>query len=647
MCGIGGFWGGFEPSLLEGMNDALVHRGPDDGDVYFDRSVQLGLAHRRLSIIDPNPRGRQPMWDSTESVCTIYNGELYNYRDLKRGLVRDGFEFRTETDTEVLVNLYRRDGPSMLESLNGMYAFAIWAPERNEMFIARDGLGIKPLYYTEIDRGFLFGSELKALLQEQSVSRSLNPRAVNSYLTYLWSPGSDTMLAEVDKLEPGKALRVRTGEVVEESTFYDLPYDQEVDDISKEQAVERVRSSVGDAVERQLVSDVPVGAFLSGGLDSSAVVAMYRKAMPEADIDCFTIRFGSKGGGSDEWAGFASDLPYAKQVARELDVDLHVVEMNHETIERLPEMIYHLDEPQADPAPLNALLISELARDKGIKVLLSGAGGDDIFTGYRRHFALQLERVWGWLPKPVRRLMSGATSEVPVSNSWGRRFRKAFRYAHLDGDDRLASYFYWLPPDQTWGLYSDGFREELRGQRTGGLLRQTLDRLPDNLDRLNRMLYLEGKHFLPDHNLNYTDKMSMATGVEVRVPLIDRELVDDVVPLPPSYKQRGRVGKWVFKRAMEPYLPNDVIYRPKTGFGAPLRRWLDEELKPLRRELLSRQSLKNRGLFDPNAVADLVQANTRGDIDAAYPIFSLMCIELWCRMFVDKTTPSPVDFNGL
>jgi asparagine synthase (glutamine-hydrolysing) len=273
-------------------------------------------------------------------------------------------------------------------------------------------------------------------------------------------------------------------------------------------------------------------------------------------------------------------------------------------------------------------------------VLLSGAGGDDIFTGYRRHYALMQERWWSWLPGFARDALGAAARAIPVGNPSTRRLAKAFRYAGLDGDERIASYFFWLDPDELGPLYSPELRRELASENPAAPLLASLENLPDSTPALNRMLYLEGKHFLADHNLNYTDKMGMATGVEVRVPLLDPDLVAYAARLPLEYKQNGHVGKWIFKKAMEPWLPADVIYRPKTGFGAPIRHWLKDELAPLVEDVLSERALAERGLFDPRGVHDLVARDRAGRTDATYTIFALVCIELWCRMFVDGAPPS-------
>lgn len=635
MCGIAGFSGDFDRALLDRMNAALAHRGPDDAGIEVLEGKGLGLAHRRLSIIDLSPRGRQPMWDVTGKVATVYNGELYNYRELRQELVADGYRFNGSSDTEVLLNLYLRDGDKMFSRLNGIFAFAIWDSRSDSLLLARDGLGVKPLYYAEAPGGLLFASEIKALLQEPSIERSLDHQALSHHLLYLWCPSPLTMLRSVKKLEPGHALRVQAGEIVKDWCFYDLPFDQDFFDWPEQDVVVQVRKYITRAVERQLVSDVPVGAFLSGGLDSSSVVALAQRAMGNEKLQCFTIGFRDEAARTE---GMAQDLPYARRVAEHLDVDLHTIFVGPEMVEELPKMIFHLDEPQADPAPINALFISRLARQHGVKVLLSGVGGDDIFTGYRRHYALTQEPLWSWLPTYARDGLRRLSLSVRPTTEFRRRLAKAFRYANLEGDDRTASYFHWIPPEQIHPLLAPAVREDLVGAGPGPVTR-ALAGLSDRVPRLNRMLFLDEKFFLTDHNLNYVDKVSMANGVEVRVPLLDPELVSVAARLPIGLKQRGRTGKWILRRAMEPYLPREVIHRAKTGFGAPLRHWLRNDLRPIIDDALSDESLKARGLFDPEGVRRLVEMNDRKQVDAAYTIFSMICVELWCRMFIDNPTP--------
>jgi len=382
------------------------------------------------------------------------------------------------------------------------------------------------------------------------------------------------------------------------------------------------------AVERQLVADVKVGAFLSGGLDSSAVVAFASMMLGPENLPCYTIEFD---GGAAE--GMQDDLPYARRVARHLGVPLEVVRINPDIINDLPRLIYMLDEPQADLAPLNAWYISALAREQGVKVLLSGAGGDDLFTGYRRHYALVSEKYWANLPKWLRNALETGTAALPKSIPMLRRLAKAFEHASLEKAERLPTYFHWVKDN----IVSDLFAEPLTS--TYDPLADYAHALPDTITALQKMLLLDSKYFLVDHNFNYTDKVSMAESVEVRVPLVDLEMVSVAATIPDRYKQHGHHGKWIFKKSMEKLLPKEVIYRPKTGFGAPVRPWIRNELRSTVDEVLSRQSVTSRGLFCYDKVKCLIEMNRSGKIDAAYTVLSLMAVEIWCRQFVDVPIP--------
>jgi asparagine synthase (glutamine-hydrolysing) len=630
MCGIAGFSGKFDPSLMERMSDVIRHRGPDDAGALYLSDDGVGLAHRRLSIIDLSSAGRQPMWDATRSVCIVYNGEVYNYRELRRELERDRFEFLNNTDTEVILNLYRRDGVDALSKLNGIFAFALWDARSRSLLLARDGLGVKPLYYAQTADGLLFASELKAVLQSPSVSRALDIDAVRQYTRFLWCPAPQTILQNVRKLLPGHAAWVVDGKMTKSWQYYDLPFDQEPHSFSDDGAISATRAVIARAVERQMVADVPVGAFLSGGLDSSAVVAFARRHEQAEPLRCFTIAFSE---GKTATEGVADDLPYARTAARHLGVQLDEVTVGPATMDDLAAMVYQLDEPQADLAPLNVGVIAKAARQAGIKVLLSGAGGDDIFSGYRRHQSLQLEPAWSWLPHPARAALRGLSQRVPTRHPTLRRAVKVFSQAHRTSDDRIASYFYWLDPEHGDSLFEGDALRDARPS-SGDALLDCVQSLPADMPRLNKMLYLDTKFFLADHNLNYTDKMSMAHGVEVRVPLLDYEVVRHAGRLRVEDKQRGPTTKWVFRKAMEGILPRDVIYRPKAGFGVPLREWMSKGLMPLVDEVLSEKSLAARGIFSPVAVRRLIELDRRGGIDAAYPILSMACIELWCRTFL-------------
>jgi asparagine synthase (glutamine-hydrolysing) len=598
--------------------------------VYEDYERGLGLAFARLSILDLSSLGHQPMHSADGAVVLVFNGEIYNFRELRADLEAQGISFRGHSDTEVLLNLYLAEGDAMLSRLNGIFAFALWDSRQQALLIARDALGVKPLYYAALDGRFAFASEIKALLHLVPQSGELDVASLHRYLSFLWCPGEGTPLKAVRKLLPGEAMWVRAGSIERRWAWYQLPAFRGVTaDLDENAALQGTVAHLRQAVQRQMVADVPVGAFLSGGLDSSAIVAFAREINP--DIHCFTIE--SAGGQED---GDTDDLPYARRVARHLNVPLEVVKIDSSRMAGdLERMVWQLDEPLADPAPLNVLYISELARQQGMKVLLSGAGGDDMFTGYRRHRAVQLERYWSWLPKAARCGLERATAALDQRNPLARRLAKLFSGAGLSGDERLVNYFVWVKEADLMALYTPAFRAELAGVAASAPMLDFLRPLSASVQPLERMLALEQRFFLADHNLTYTDKMSMAAGVEVRVPFLDLDLVNFAARIPLGLKQRGQVGKWVLKKAMEPYLPHDVIYRPKSGFGAPLRRWMRHELREMLGDLLSVDSLKRRGLFEPVAVQRLIAANDAGKVDAAYTLLSLLCIEIWCRRFVD------------
>ena len=630
MCGIVGAWDLNAYDKVVQATQLLTHRGPDDYGYYSDPHVPLAFGHVRLSIQDLSPLGHQPMLSEDQSVVLVFNGEIYNFRELRSELEAKGHRFRGYSDTEVLLQLYLAEGEKMLTRLNGIFAFAIWNKHNRSLFIARDAMGVKPLYYAETAASFAFASEIKALLYLIPEVRELDIPALHRYLSFLWCPGEGTPLRGVRKLLPGEAMVVQSGKIMHRWIWYQLPVFRGVTDyLSEEEAIASTAEGLRRAVNRQLIADVPVGAFLSGGLDSSAVVAFAREQAP--NLRCFSIEI--EGGQGD---GFADDLSYARRVAQHLGVPLDVVSIDAGRMASdIESMVAQLDEPLADPAALNVFYISRLAREHGIKVLLSGAGGDDLFTGYRRHVAVNYERYWKWLPHGVRSGLEEATIGLDQRQPLFRRLTKLFSGAGLTGDARLANYFLWAKESQLRSLYTPAFRTQLGQENASAPMIEFLQPLPASVSPLERMLALEQRFFLTDHNLTYTDKMSMAVGVEVRVPFLDLELVEHAAWLPTGIKQRGRVSKWVLKKAMEPYLPHDVIYRPKSGFGAPLRRWMRRELRSLLGDLLSAESLKRRGLFDPEAVRCLIAQNESGRADAAYTLLSLLSIEIWCRTYLD------------
>jgi len=626
MCGIVGIASrhAVSPERLASAIASLGHRGPDSHGSFISEVDKVGLGHTRLAIIDLSPLGRQPMTSSNGRYTITFNGEIYNYREIREYLVGRGCRFRSSSDTEVLLEGFALIGSAIFSMLNGIFAFAIYDHEAHQVLIARDQMGVKPLYYVHTDEGVSFASEIKALRQLAEFDLSLDTSALRRYLTFLWCPGEQTPFRAVKKLAPGTVLTIRAGDISGKWSFWNLPTYAPRRSWTYQQCARDLRDLIDQSVARQMVSDTPIGAFLSGGLDSSSVVAaMVRQA---TDFPCFTINSGEQEQGSTD------DLPYARMVAAHLGVKLQEVRVDpHLMARRVVEMIRALDEPLADPACLNVLLISECAREQGIKVLLGGAGGDDLFTGYRRHTMLSLDPMWSLLPSWARRGAARRSNRLRPSSAFRRRLSKALGTLQSDGDERVYTSFSWAKSSTIDRLLSAECREELATDDVYEPMATLLEAHASE-SAVEKCLALEQRFFLADHNLLYTDKMAMSVGVEVRVPLIDLELVKFASTVPTEWKCRLFRPKSILKDSQRGILPDHIIDRPKSGFGAPLRTWLSSDLREMADDLLAENVVRARGLFDPGAVTRL---RTEDASDSAYTIFSLMCIELWCRSFLD------------
>lgn len=632
MCGIGGFSLGndlFDRNDLDLILNKISHRGPDDQGLYINKEKNIGLVHSRLSILDLSSNGHQPMISEDKNIVIVFNGEIYNFKDLRSNLIKHGYSFNSHSDTEVLLNLYLKEGTSMLSHLNGIFSFAIWDNNKKNLFLARDSFGVKPLYFSILGNSFYFASEIKALTHIIKNNDNLDHDALQCYLTFLYSPGNKTPFKLVKKLLPGEALIVNSGKIV--SCWHwcnSFNFKKKIYHKSTKEMINETTNYLRKAIHNQLIADVPVGAFLSGGLDSSSIVALAKEK--KKNIQCFTISSLNK-----KKMNISDDLPYAIKVANDLKVPLEIVEVESNQLSQdLEFMIKTLDEPIADPAALNVFYISQQARKKGIKVLLSGAGGDDIFTGYRRHKALQREYLWNWLPKTLRRSLYDYSKKIKGHNIHIRRLKKLLSGFHLDKDRSIVNYFRWISQSDLNELYSREFHNSLTHENADHFMMTYLNQLNVDSNRLDQMLALEQKFFLPDHNLLYTDKMSMAAGIEVRVPFLDKNLVNFANNLPNKFKYKNGHTKWILKKSMESYLPKKIIYRDKNGFGVPLRDWIKNDLRDLISDVLSPKNIKNRGLFESSSIQKLINDNDNGKIDASYTLFSLLCIEIWCKNFV-------------
>ncbi|MBW0163716.1 MAG: asparagine synthase (glutamine-hydrolyzing) [Sediminibacterium sp. Gen4] len=629
MCGIVGGIGNIQGdtgSILE----LISHRGPDSSGYYVQQNFFLG--HTRLAIQDLSENGNQPMFSTDNRYVIIFNGEIYNHHEI-RTEIKEEFDFRSSGDTETVLNAYIKYGISFLNRLNGIFAFAIYDKKEDEILIARDQFGVKPLYIYQDDDILLFGSEIKTFLPS-TINKELSPAAFTNYLEFLWSPGELTPFTYVKKLLPGHCLKFKLSDYKNAKSvkYYQWIVPEKSTDIPENTLVDILEEKLLKAVDRQMLSDVPVGFFLSGGLDSSLLVAIARKLYPDRKFTCFTIDVGNWGAGIED---FADDLQYAKKVAETLQVDLKIIKADIDIVQMFDKMIWHLDEPQADAAPLNVLNIAQLARENGIKVLIGGAGGDDIFSGYRRHQALRYEKYFQRLPIIFRKLIQLIVQQFPSNKPLFRRIKKILSAIDKSPLERQAGYFGWLPTDVVKSLFSEEWKIKLNHYDPYDYFYQLAKQLPEDSDVLSRMLYWELKTFLVDHNLNYTDKMAMAVGVEARVPYLDMELVAFSKIIPSDLKMKGKEAKYILKKVAERYLPMDVIYRPKTGFGAPVRQWITKDLQPMIEDRLSPDRLRKRGIFDAEKVWDLIEANKAGKIDASYSIWSLLAIESWLTQFVD------------
>ena len=622
MCGIIGYYGENASEFSNQSRLKLIeHRGPDFKNSIKGNNFYLG--HTRLSILDTSDAANQPMFSKDRSAVLIFNGEIYNHENLRKEFLSD-IEFSSTGDTETLLYGLINYGEKFIKNLNGIFAFSFYNIKSGEIIISKDHFGVKPLYYHLNDKEIYFSSELKAI---STFKKELNidNTSLKNYLNFLWSPGESTPFKEFKKLLPGHFLKGNVSNIknIKLCKYYSVPFNGQYLKNSEAELIDQLESYLLKAVKRQLLSDVPFGFFLSGGLDSSLVVAMAKKLNPKREINCYTIK-------TESFDGFVNDLDYAKKVSKFLDVNLTEVEANANILEFFDKVIYHLDEPQADPAPINVLNICKQARQDGIKVLIGGTAGDDIFSGYRRHQAIKFDLVLEKIPLPVRSLLKKIIKGFNNKNHLARRLNKFFANADKSQDDRMMGYFNWLDEDILNNLFVKTDNHDCNSY-----FKKLNDSIGDEKSTLNKMLFWEINTFLVDHNLNYTDKLSMATGVEVRVPFLDIDLVNFSTKIPPKYKMKGNQTKYLLKKVAERYLPKDVIYRPKTGFGAPVREWIINDMDFLIKEYLNERSIKKRGIFDFHKVSDLIEKNKKGIIDASYTIWSLLAIESWMRQFYD------------
>jgi asparagine synthase (glutamine-hydrolysing) len=648
MCGINGVVNCGDRETLARMTHVQAHRGPDDSGMWerkFPDGSYIGLGSRRLAILDLSPLGHMPMANENRTLWITYNGEIYNFAELRRELEGKGHSFVSHTDTEVILHLYEQEGPDCVRRLNGMFAFAICDLRSSTptLFMARDHFGVKPFYYFHQGERFGFASEVKALLQVPGIEAELDPESLRQYLTFLWVPDPKTMFRRILKLPAGHYSILRDGEL-KITQYWDLTfpaagqsYSRSEDDLSEE-----IRERFRRSVEAQMVSDVPIGAFLSAGLDSSSIVAMMARATHQP-VRTYTITFPRKYRVGET----TLDNPeVATRLARHLGCENQRIVVEPDVTDLLPRLVWHMDEPTADPAIITAYLVCREAR-KQATVLLSGVGGDELFAGYRKHAAHNWAETYGRVPASARHLAERALGALPSLRGTPvkgglRLARKMARSAALGPRDRFITNCTYLDETQKTSLYASGSAwQDLLEQADfdpANQHRAAFDRVGD-ADFLHQMLYLDTKIFMASLNLTYNDKMSMASSVEVRVPFLDRELAEFVAwQVPPHLKLKGSLRpttKYIFRRAMRDILPPEVLRQPKAGFAAPVDYWLAHDLKEMVDDLLSESQIRKRGMFRPEAVRRFVDEHASGRQDWSMQLWQFLTLEIWMQVFLD------------
>jgi len=628
MCGICGKLN-FEPEarvesvLIRAMLDTIRHRGPDDEGVYL--AGQVGLGHRRLSIIDLNS-GHQPISNETGSIWIVFNGEIYNYRELRSFLLSKGHVFKTQTDTEVIVHLYEEIGPQCVEKLRGMFAFAIWDENKKSLFLARDRVGIKPLYYCLTKKSLLFGSEIKAILADPTVDREIAPDIIDRFLTFLYVPGEETLLKGISKLAPGHYLVLKDGRA-EIRQYWDLQFQKPERTLSIKDAEGQLMSLLAEVVEQHMIADVPVGVLLSGGVDSTAVLS-FAAEKTDQEISSYTVGF------SDPTV--ADERPYARLAAETFGSRHYEMTISAKDFaDFMPRYVWHMEEPVCEPPAIALYYVSKLASEH-VKVLLSGEGGDEAFAGYSNYRNIAwLERLKSVFPP----LNSTTAWGLSTANSWLHSPRIA-KYAPLMNVE-FTNYYYSRTsnPFRYSGnglgeLYTSSFAGSIQKEHTIEPLRRLFANVKGQ-GVLDQMLYIDTKTWLPDDLLIKADKMTMANSVELRVPLLDHKVLEFAASLPSQYKVKGFTTKRILKDTLSKRVPQRILDRKKVGFPVPYESWLRNECKDVTWSVLTDRKTAQRGYFENNAIKRLIERNNNDGIYSK-EVFSLVTLELWQRAFLDR-----------
>jgi asparagine synthase (glutamine-hydrolysing) len=652
MCGIAGLanWGNRE--VLARMTHIQAHRGPDDFGLWerrFPDGSYIGLGSRRLAILDLSADGHMPMCNEDGTIWITYNGEIYNFAELRRELRSQGHRFSSNTDTEVVIHLYEEEGKECVRRLNGMFAFAICDLRTGspELFMARDHFGIKPFYYAQRGNKFAFASEAKALLQVPKIHAELDLESLHQYLTFLWVPDPKTMFQGIYKLPAGHWAAFRDGEL-KIRQYWDLTFPPTDAGFPRSEAAvaDEVRQRLQRSVQQQMVSDVPLGAFLSAGLDSSSIVAMMRRST-NRPVRTYTITFPRKYRVGETTL---DDPKVPARLARQLGCENQQIVVEPDVVDLLPRLTWHMDEPTADPAIIAAYLVCREAR-KQATVLLSGVGGDELFAGYRKHAAHRWAGLYRRMPHFLRagaEFVIGALPSFRGTDMKGcvRLLKKMARSAAIDPKETFVRNCVYLDTQQKTKLYTPPVQAEMRMTDPATRHYAGFEAVRD-ADFVNQMLYLDSKIFMVSLNLNYNDKMAMASSVEARVPFLDRELAEFAAwNIPPNLKLKGSLKpttKYILRRAMREVLPAEVLKQPKAGFAAPVDYWLAHDLREMADDLLSETNIRKRGLFQPTAVRRFVDEHRRGTEDWSMQIWQFLTLEHWMRVFLDAGAEKSVE----
>src|SRR6266404_2942621 len=626
MCGIAGIvnkdGAPVDRELLARMNEAIRHRGPDDDGFYFSDGV--GLAMRRLAIIDLKS-GQQPIHNQDRTAWIVFNGEIYNYRELRGQLEKLGHEFYTDSDTEAIVHAYDQYGTDCPKYLRGMFAFAIWDERAKSLFLARDRVGKKPLLYAKLDGELVFGSEFTALLEHPRISRDVDFEAIHHYLSFICVPAPLTAYRSIRKLEPGHWLLWRDGEIKTER-YWQLDFSKKVS-IGEEEAGARVVELLRDAVRVRLMSEVPLGAFLSGGIDSSAVVALMAEESSER-IKTFSIGFDEQD---------FSELHHARRVAEYVGAEHHEFIVRPDAMEVLPILVEHYGEPYADSSAVPTYYVARETR-KHVTVALNGDGGDESFAGYERYVAMGLAEKYLRLPAFLRdSVIREAIDWIPTSETSRSRVRDAKRFLQAASLPKLDRYMRWVSvfdAEAKRSLYSQSFQQEIGAAHAGSLLEPWFARA-NGAGIVDASLLTDIMTYLPNDLLVKVDIATMAVSLEARSPFLDHQVIEFAASLPEKFKLRGLTTKYLLKRMLKKLLPAENLERRKMGFGVPIGHWFRGKLQPFLRETLLTEAALNRGLFKREVVKRLVELHTRGERDYSHQLWTLLMLELWFQRFID------------